>query len=122
MVLCTFSHGKGDRNEGWFDPWLLVRRLRNKAHVFGANFVVGNVTGFTFFSDPSYTSFMDRPKRATLEGPRLNEVVITTPDGNTEKIACHAVVNAAGAWSGDIMKMALLGTNVEVIPLPVEKR
>ncbi|KAM7539987.1 hypothetical protein Aperf_G00000023759 [Anoplocephala perfoliata] len=112
----------GDRNEGWFDPWLLVRRLRNKAHTFGANFVVGEVEGFTFYKTLTRTHFEDRPKRAPLSAPKLSEVVVRTPSGDVEKIAFHLVVNCAGAWSGDILNMAMSGIQEEVLPLPLEKR
>ncbi|VDD82925.1 unnamed protein product [Mesocestoides corti] len=114
------SHG--DRNEGWFDPWLLVRRLKNKAHVFGANFVVGEVVGFTYFKDLTRASFLDRPKRAPVEAPRLSEVLVRTPGGAVEKIAFHSVVNCAGPWAGDILKMAMAGVKARVIPLPIQKR
>ncbi|CDS40409.1 FAD dependent oxidoreductase domain containing protein [Echinococcus multilocularis] len=112
----------GDRNEGWFDPWLLVRRLRNKAHVFGANYVVGQVQGFTYFKGLTRTCFLDRPKRAPLNAPRLSEVIVRTPFGGVEKIAFYTVVNCAGAWSSEIMKMAMAGVQEEVPPLPVQKR
>nr|CDS33968.1 FAD dependent oxidoreductase domain containing protein [Hymenolepis microstoma] len=112
----------GDRNEGWFDPWLLVRRLRNKAHTFGANYVVGEVEEFSFFNSLTHTTFQDRPLRAPLDAPRLSEVAIRIPTGDLEKIAFHLVINCAGAWSGDVLKMAMANVNEEVLPLPLEKR
>eukprot|EP00108_Taenia_solium_P000797 TsM_000686300 transcript=TsM_000686300 gene=TsM_000686300 len=112
----------GDRNEGWFDPWLLVRRLRNKAHVFGANYVVGEVKGFAFFKGLARTYFLDRPKRSPLNAPRLSEVIVRTPSGGVEKIAFYTVVNCAGAWSGEIVEMAMAELQEEVPPLPVQKR
>ncbi|VDL59725.1 unnamed protein product [Hymenolepis diminuta] len=112
----------GDRNEGWFDPWLLVRAVRNKAHTFGANYVVGEVNGFTFYRSLTRTTFQDRPLRAPLDAPKLNEVVVRTPLGDVEKIAFHLVVNCAGAWSGDILNMAIANIQEDVMPLPLEKR
>ncbi|VDM33813.1 unnamed protein product [Hydatigera taeniaeformis] len=112
----------GDRNEGWFDPWLLVRQLRNKAHVFGANYVVGEVKGFVCFKGLTRTRFLDRPKRAPLNAPRLSEVIVRTPSRSLENIAFYTVVNCAGAWSGEIMKMAMAEVQDEVPPLPVQKR
>lgn len=122
MLTCCCSTPTGDRNEGWFDPWLLVRRLRNKAHVFGANYVVGEVKGFAFFKGLTRTHFLDRPKRAPLNAPRLSEVIVRTPSGGVEKIAFYTVVNCAGAWSGEIMKLAMAEVQEEVPPLPVQKR
>ena len=65
---------------------------------------------------------MDRPKRAPLHAPCLNEVLVRTHTGEVEKIAFNVVVNCAGAWSGEIMKMAMAGVQEEVLTLPVEKR
>lgn len=42
--------------------------------------------------------------------------------GDVEKIAFHLVVNCAGAWSGDILNMAMADIQENVMPLPLEKR
>ena len=36
----------GLENEGWFDPWLLLQALRNKATSLGTQYVKGEVVGF----------------------------------------------------------------------------
>lgn len=112
----------GDRNEGWFDPWLLVRCIRNKAHTFGANYVVGELEGFTYFQALTCTHFQDRPLRAPLHAPKLREALVRTPAGELETIAFHLVVNCAGAWSGDVLNMGMSEVEEEVLPLPLERR
>lgn len=83
---------------------------------------MGEVEGFTLFKSLTRTYFQDRPKRAPLIAPKLNEVVVRTPSGDVEKIAFHLVINCAGAWSGDILNMAMSNIEEEVFHLPLEKR
>uniref|UniRef100_A0A0X3Q170 FAD-dependent oxidoreductase domain-containing protein 1 n=1 Tax=Schistocephalus solidus TaxID=70667 RepID=A0A0X3Q170_SCHSO len=112
----------GERYEGWFDPWLLIRHLRNKAHVFGANFVVGDVKSFTHHKAIPTTHFHDRPKRPSMSTPYLNEAVIALPNGSQTKMAFHTCVNAAGPWAADIVTLALRDFDEPMLRLPVEKR
>nr|VZI36312.1 unnamed protein product [Spirometra erinaceieuropaei] len=112
----------GERYEGWFDPWRLIRHLRNKAHTFGANYVVGNVRAFTHHKGIATTYFYDRPKRPTMSTPYLNEAVIALPDGSETRMAFHTCVNAAGPWAADIMSLALRDFDEPMLRLPVEKR
>ena len=99
-----------------------MRCLRNKAHDLGANFVVGTVEGFNCFNQLMQTVFNDRPKRPPLVSPYLSEVLIKTPAGDVEKITFNTAVNCAGAWSSEIMKMAMATAQKNILPLPVEKR
>lgn len=83
----------GERNEGWLDPWSLMNLFRHAALERGAVWQTGEVVGIE------------------AEGGRVRAVRLA--DG--ERIACGALVNAAGADAGALA--ALAG-----IALPVGRR
>lgn len=72
----------GTANEGWLDPWSLLRGVRRKAIHMGVTFVDAHVTGME------------------LEGSRVHRVATTE-----HELECGAVVNAAGAYSGRLAAM-----------------
>lgn len=45
MDLTTFVSVLGVRNEGWFDPWLLLSAFRKKLTSMGVRFLHAEVTG-----------------------------------------------------------------------------
>ncbi|KAA3672663.1 FAD-dependent oxidoreductase domain-containing protein 1 [Paragonimus westermani] len=113
----------GYENEGWFDPWLLLKALRAKCHMLGVNYVVGEVVDFEASQYLTEISFPDMPKRAPVIGRALREAVIALPDGSTSNITFNMVVNAAGPWAADLTRLAEIGTTEQLaIPLPVEPR
>lgn len=83
----------GLHGEGWFDGYGLVQALRRKARALGVEYVPAEVVGIR------------------LEEGRA--VAITMGDG--PKLACGAVVDAAGPWAAGVA--AMVG-----IALPVEAR
>jgi FAD-dependent oxidoreductase domain-containing protein 1 len=84
--------GFGRSGEGWFDPPSLAALFRDAAKARGATVIHDCVTGI----DVS----------GRVEGVRL---------ASGARIACGALVNAAGPWAGELA--ALAG-----VPLPVEPR
>lgn len=82
--------GFGESGEGWFDPISLANLFRKSAIANGAATVGDRVTGFEVDG---------RVRSVSLAG------------GST--IACSHVVNAAGAWAGEIAALAGLRLPVE---------
>ncbi len=82
----------GIENEGWIDPHALMMAFKAKARAQGADYLQGEVT------DVELT-------RARVTGVRL---------ASEEKIACSALVNAAGARAAQIAAMA--GIELPVSP------
>lgn len=81
----------GRRNEGWFDGPGLHQAFRRKARLQGAHFIKGTVTGLA--RSPSAISSVE-------------------VDGRS--IGCGMVINAAGAWSGEVARLA--GMDLPVVP------
>ncbi len=84
--------GFGRSGEGWFDPPSLAALLRNAAKARGVTVLHDRVTAIE--------------TRGRVEAVRL---------ASGARIACGALVNAAGPWAGEVA--ALAG-----VPLPVEPR
>lgn len=83
----------GPNREGWYDPQALLGTYRRQARASGAEYLTGEVTAIERAGDK-------------VEAVRL---------GDGTRIACGAVVNAAGPNAGRVA--ALAG-----VPLPVEGR
>jgi FAD-dependent oxidoreductase domain-containing protein 1 len=84
--------GFGRSGEGWFDPASLASLFRNAAKARGVAVIHDRVTGIDV--------------HGRVEAVRL---------ASGARIACGALVNAAGPWAGELA--ALAG-----VPLPVEPR
>ncbi|TPP62969.1 FAD-dependent oxidoreductase domain-containing protein 1 [Fasciola gigantica] len=121
----------GYENEGWFDPWLLLKALRAKCHMLGVNYVVGEVVDFEASRYMHVITFPDMPERAPVTGLALREAVlefylcpqIALPNGSKNNIKFSMVVNAAGPWASDLARLAEIGVNEDLsVPLPVEPR
>lgn len=82
----------GVGREGWFDAWSLFQAFRRKAIAQGAAYIQGAVT------------------QIERDGSRIGGIVL---DGG-ERIACGALVNAAGPWAGDVAGLA--GVELPVRP------
>lgn len=82
----------GTADEGWFDGPGLHQAYRRKARAQGATFITGAAVGFE------------------MAGPRIAAVLLE----NGDRLRCEAVVNAAGAWSQAVGRMA--GIEVPVVP------
>lgn len=46
-----YYYGLGYKNEGWFDPWLLLSGFKRKASSLGVEFFPGEVTDINVVSD-----------------------------------------------------------------------
>jgi len=117
IALATY----GLENEGWFDPWLLLSALRNKSKSMGTEFLTGEVVGFRFKEE-----VIRAPDGLVRKVKKLDMVEIKHSDGKVYPMRFAAVVNAAGPWSGEIARMAGVGTEDSEgalrFPLPVEPR
>ena len=85
----------GTHNEGWFDPWSLLRAFRGKAKSLGVDFIDGAVTS------------------AQVVDGKVESVTLASGD----RIACGTLLNATGPWAGTFTE-EILGLQ----PFPVEAR
>ncbi|OPJ68212.1 FAD-dependent oxidoreductase domain-containing protein 1 [Patagioenas fasciata monilis] len=96
----------GLEDEGWFDPWTLLSAFRRKAKSLGVLSCTGEVRGFV-------TSPRDG------DTTRIKYVHIHMRDSREyQPVACAIVVNAAGAWAGELLRMGGLPGP----PLPIQPR
>ena len=107
----------GERGEGWFDPWALVVALKQKAKHMGVTFVRGSVTGFDCAPVGPADAAGDAKMR--IEAVTVRDGAAGRAEGaGVARLACGSVVNAAGAWSSELVRLCGAG----VAPLPVEAR
>ncbi|XP_041368130.1 FAD-dependent oxidoreductase domain-containing protein 1-like [Gigantopelta aegis] len=108
----------GLEGEGWFDPWLMVKALKQKNLSLGVRYIEGELTSFEF-RDETYVS-----GGSTHVRKELDNAVIKCSDGQTYQSRFAVVVNCAGAWAAEVARKAMIGTgSAELsIPLPVEPR
>ena len=83
----------GLEKEGWFDGPALLAAYRRRARAQGVAYIAASVAGLE----------MDRPGR-------IAAILLDTG----ERLGAGTVVNAAGAWSGEVARMA--GLHVPVVP------
>ncbi|XP_070221272.1 FAD-dependent oxidoreductase domain-containing protein 1 isoform X4 [Bos mutus] len=112
----------GLENEGWFDPWCLLQGLRRKLQSMGVLFCQGEVTRFI-----SSSSHMETASGEQLTLKRIHEVHVKMDHSQEfQPVECAIVVNAAGAWSGQIAELAGVGNGppgtMQGTKLPVEPR
>nr|KAF6282228.1 FAD dependent oxidoreductase domain containing 1 [Myotis myotis] len=112
----------GLEGEGWFDPWCLLQGLRRKIQSLGVFFCQGEVTRFSTSSSRMQTS---GGKEMTLK--RIHEVHVKMDHSlEYQPVECALVINAAGAWSGQVAELAGIGKGppgtLEGTKLPVEPR
>ncbi|XP_013097953.2 FAD-dependent oxidoreductase domain-containing protein 1 [Stomoxys calcitrans] len=110
----------GLEREGWFDPWALLMGYKKRAQEYGAHFVNGEVEGFEF---KKQTDIIVRGNTAG-DYESLDKVLVKMPNGETRSIKFAICVLAAGAYSGEVARMARigLGNGMLSVPLPVEPR
>ncbi|BFZ20110.1 hypothetical protein BsWGS_23149 [Bradybaena similaris] len=104
----------GLEGEGWFDPWSLVRALKQKNISMGTRYVHGELISFE----------LDSLNNSDDEEFRLDSGVIRTAGGRESEVRFSLVVNCAGPWAAEVAEMAKIGTGEGVLstPLPVEPR
>ncbi|XP_003795974.1 FAD-dependent oxidoreductase domain-containing protein 1 [Otolemur garnettii] len=112
----------GMENEGWFDPWCLLQGLRRKVQSMGVFFCQGEVTRFI-----SSSSSMKNTSGEEVNLKRIYEVHVKMDHSlEYQPVECALVINAAGAWSGQIAELAGIGKGplgtLQGTKLPVEPR
>ncbi|XP_043275335.1 FAD-dependent oxidoreductase domain-containing protein 1 [Venturia canescens] len=110
----------GLEKEGWFDPWALLFGLKRKAIAMGAQYVHGELKGFTYKN--TNNEMIGDTNISTRQG--LTAAIVKTPDGEKKFITFAYAVVAAGAHSGRIAEMAQIGVGPGIlsVPLPVKPR
>ncbi|XP_051161150.1 FAD-dependent oxidoreductase domain-containing protein 1-like isoform X1 [Leptopilina boulardi] len=110
----------GVEKEGWFDPWSFLYAFQRKCLNQGIYYVEAEVIGF-LFNKLTNTIYADSKE---ITGQLAQDVIIQTSDGKQRKIQYSQCVIAAGPNSGEIAKMARIGSGPGVlsVPLPVEPR
>lgn len=119
-LIFTIIGCRGLESEGWFDPWMLLGGFKKRAQEIGVQYINGEVTGFEF--EVQRDVFESGVNPAVFE--KLKKVVVKTEVGVERTIEFSQVVLAAGAASGDVGRMARIGTGKHVlsVPLPIEPR
>ncbi|XP_074783484.1 FAD-dependent oxidoreductase domain-containing protein 1 [Athene noctua] len=114
--VAVASYGLED--EGWFDPWTLLTAFRRKATSLGVHSCSGEVRGFIISDE----------HRVPLRGPasataRIKHVHVHMPDSlEYQPVSCAIVINAAGAWAGQLLEAAGLPGGLCQPPLPIQPR
>lgn len=110
----------GLEKEGCFDPWALLMGYKTKAKEYGAHFIDGEVNGFEFRdqSDIVIVGGKDTDYKP------LDQVKIQMASGEEKQIKFALCVIASGSKSGDIGRLAHIGTGTGLLslPIPVEPR
>ncbi|XP_076454623.1 FAD-dependent oxidoreductase domain-containing protein 1-like [Babylonia areolata] len=109
------SHGT--EGEGWFDPWLLVKALKQKNLSLGVKYVTGELESFETSTGDEYVT--NDPHQTLVNAQ------ISTRDGRTHGCKFAVVVNCAGPWAGEVARKAGIGASRKfelISPLPVEPR
>ncbi|KFU85515.1 FAD-dependent oxidoreductase domain-containing protein 1, partial [Chaetura pelagica] len=108
----------GLENEGWFDPWTLLNAFRRKALSLGVYSCSGEVRGFVTSAEDPMPSLGPEAETA-----RIKYVHIHMPDSlEYQPVACAIVVNAAGAWAGELLQARGLPGGLRQPPLPIQPR
>lgn len=110
----------GLEKEGWFDPYALLMGLKRTARRLGAHFVTGEAIGFEFRNQQDI--FMEGIEQGSYEG--LDKVQVRLANGEVKTIKFATAIIAAGAYSGEVAKLARIGRGKGMlsVPLPVEPR
>ncbi|XP_071068512.1 FAD-dependent oxidoreductase domain-containing protein 1 isoform X10 [Dasypus novemcinctus] len=112
----------GLEDEGWFDPWCLLQGLRQKVRSMGVLFCQGEVTRFV-----SSSTCMTNTSGEEVSLKRIYEVHVKMDHSlEYQPVECAIVINAAGAWSGQVAELAGIGhgppDTLQGTRLPVEPR
>ncbi|XP_039110831.1 FAD-dependent oxidoreductase domain-containing protein 1 [Hyaena hyaena] len=112
----------GMEQEGWFDPWSLLQGLRRKVQSMGVLFCHGEVTRFV-----SSSNHVETVSGEKVNLKRIHEVHVKIDQSlEYQPVECAIVINAAGAWSGQVAELAGIGKGppgtLQGTKLPVELR
>lgn len=105
----------GFKNEGYFDPWLLVGAMKAKAISLGVEYVEGKVVGGKLV--PATASSTSSFNLSSIS-------VIGTKTGTEMCFSGGKYVNASGAWSSQVLASfaSSLSNPSAIHPLPVRPR
>ncbi|XP_050733991.1 FAD-dependent oxidoreductase domain-containing protein 1-like isoform X2 [Eriocheir sinensis] len=110
----------GRDNEGWFDPWSLLCGLQRKATALGTQYIKGKVTGL------SHKTLDDMILEGTSQSniKCLQSAEVTLTSGEKRSINFAQLVVAAGAWTGNVGRLAGIGEGKGLlgVPIPIETR
>ncbi|CAH8507147.1 unnamed protein product [Schistosoma curassoni] len=112
----------GYENEGWFDPFLLLKALKIKCHFMGVNYVVGEVADFHASPFIMVSSSGGESQRPPVSCKPLRSATISLPNQMNISISFNSVVNAAGPWAAHVAELAEIGSENLPLRLPVEPR
>ncbi|NXW94682.1 FXRD1 protein, partial [Alopecoenas beccarii] len=109
--VAVASYGLED--EGWFDPWTLLSAFRRKALSLGVLSCTGEVR---VRGPPGVGPYglCDPPQFAVCAAPQIH----MRDSREFQPVACAIVVNAAGAWAGELLRVGGLPGP----PLPIQPR
>jgi FAD-dependent oxidoreductase domain-containing protein 1 len=93
MIVDDVGAGVHSPDDGWLDPYSVLRGLRRKAEALGATFVA------------------DEAKAIEVDGGLVRRIVLASGAA----VEADVVINAAGAWAGEVC--AMVGWRVPIEPL-----
>ncbi|KAJ8893298.1 hypothetical protein PR048_005889 [Dryococelus australis] len=101
-------------------PWSLLGAFKRKAISLGTTYLKADAVAFEFKNMQDV--MVDGMSNGTYES--LDRLLVKTEDGEIQAIKFAVVVIAAGANSGNVARMARIGTGSEAlsVPLPVVPR
>jgi FAD-dependent oxidoreductase domain-containing protein 1 len=99
----------GLKNEGWFDPWLLLNTFKKKLLSLGVKFINASIIG------------LDTGRN------QVKKAHIQLSNGEVEVLDCDYFVNTAGPHAAKLAEMAGIGSTDHAdeqmrVPLPVRPR
>ncbi|NWU93673.1 FXRD1 protein, partial [Upupa epops] len=110
----------GLEDEGWFDPWTLLSAFRYKAMSLGVYSCTGEVQSEDGGGAHSRVIPPPRPPRTPHLTPPPQ---VRMPNSREyQPVACAIVVNAAGAWAGELLEAAGVPKELCQPPLPIQPR
>lgn len=102
----------GNSGEGWIDPWLLLKSMKDKAIDLGVTFVHGDVVGATLAPPPDNTAVFTSI-----------HVKLAKPNNVVATYNIKTVVNAAGPQASKVLDLLLAGKrNDSYYSIPVRQR
>lgn len=107
----------GLEGEGWFDPWTLIRAMKQKNLSLGVKYVNGEVIGF------DKQTYRVAGADGCEDRESINSVQIKS-EGEIYQSQFAIVINCAGPWAGNVAELAGIGTGKGILSLslPVEPR
>jgi len=100
----------GEKGEGWFDPWALIRGLKRKCQSMGVRFVKGSPVG----------ALREESSGRVLSVDVMEDEQCTS--NGVVRYDVDRVVNAAGAHCSTVMDTLAGSTSSLLYPIPVEPR